>query len=189
MGTEEQKVIEERVWKIRRQMEEAARQAGRKPEEILLLAASKTQSAQRVAFSAGLDIDLFGENRAQELVEKMDAGAYRGKPVHMIGHLQKNKAKYAVGRAALIHSADSLELAGNLPPGPEAESGARRADRSESGGGTEQIRRRSSGAGSSAGAGLPAGRLAGSRTDGNSARFPAARAEQTLFFRLASTFR
>ncbi len=60
MGTEEQKVIEERVWKIRRQMEEAARQAGRKPEEILLLAASKTQSAQRVAFSAGLDIDLFG---------------------------------------------------------------------------------------------------------------------------------
>ena len=111
MGTEEQKVIEERVWKIRRQMEEAARQAGRKPEEILLLAASKTQSAQRVAFSAGLDIDLFGENRAQELVEKMDAGAYGGKPVHMIGHLQKNKAKYAVGRAALIHSADSLELA------------------------------------------------------------------------------
>ncbi len=187
MGTEEQKVIEERVWKIRRQMEEAARQAGRKPEEILLLAASKTQSAQRVAFSAGLDIDLFGENRAQELVEKMDAGAYGGKPVHMIGHLQKNKAKYAVGRAALIHSADSLELAQEICR--QAQKRNLVQDRSESGGGTEQIRRRSSGAGGSAGAGLPAGRLAGSRTDGNSARFPAARAEQTLFFRLASTFR
>ena len=60
MGTEEQKVMEERVQNIRRQMEEAARQAGRKPEEILLLAASKTQSAQTTAFSARLDIDLFG---------------------------------------------------------------------------------------------------------------------------------
>ncbi len=111
MGTEEQKVMEERVQNIRRQMEEAARQAGRKPEEILLLAASKTQSAQTTAFSARLDIDLFGENRAQELVEKMDAGAYGDKPAHMIGHLQKNKAKYVVGRAGLIHSLDSLELA------------------------------------------------------------------------------
>lgn len=111
IGTEEQKRMEERVQTVRRQMEEAARQAGRRMEEIRLLAASKTQSAQTVAFSAGLAIDCFGENRAQELVEKMDAGAYGDKPVHMIGHLQKNKAKYVVGRAALIHSADSLELA------------------------------------------------------------------------------
>lgn len=110
MGMEKQE-MEQRVSLIRRQMTEAALQAGRRPEEILLLAASKTQDAQTVALSAGLEIDLFGENRAQELVEKLEAGAYGGKPVHMIGHLQKNKAKYVVGRAVLIHSVDSLELA------------------------------------------------------------------------------
>lgn len=114
MGTEQMQQMqqmEQRVSLIRRQMAEAAAQAGRRPEDILLLAASKTQSAQTVALSAGLDINLFGENRAQELVEKLEAGAYGDKPVHMIGHLQKNKAKYVVGRTALIHSVDSLELA------------------------------------------------------------------------------
>lgn len=103
--------MEERVAQIRLQMEEAAQQAGRNPGDILLLAASKTQDIATVAKSAPLHIDLFGENRAQELVEKFDAGAYGGKPVHMIGHLQKNKVKYVVGRAAMIHSVDSLELA------------------------------------------------------------------------------
>ena len=104
------KKMEERVHLIRQQMEEAARKAGRAPEEITLLAASKTQSAEIVALSAALPIDLFGENRVQELVDKFDAGAYGGKQVDMIGHLQKNKVKYTVGRARLIHSVDSLEL-------------------------------------------------------------------------------
>ena len=104
------KKMEERVHFIRRQMEEAAGQAGRAPEEITLLAASKTQSPETVALSAALPIDLFGENRVQELASKFDAGAYGGKQVDMIGHLQKNKVKYTVGRARLIHSVDSLEL-------------------------------------------------------------------------------
>ena len=107
---EMRKKMEERVHLIRQQMEEAARKAGRAPEEITLLAASKTQSAEIVALSAALPIDLFGENRVQELVDKFDAGAYGGKQVDMIGHLQKNKVKYTVGRARLIHSVDSLEL-------------------------------------------------------------------------------
>ena len=94
--------MEERVHLIRQQMEEAARKAGRAPEEITLLAASKTQSAEIVALSAALPIDLFGENRVQELVDKFDAGAYGGKQV--------DKVKYTVGRARLIHSVDSLEL-------------------------------------------------------------------------------
>lgn len=108
---ERKQAMEERVAAVRQQMEQAARQAGWEPKDILLLAASKTQDAQTVALSAGLDIDLFGENRVQELVEKQEAGAYGTKPVHMIGHLQKNKVKHTVGRAALIHSVDSLELA------------------------------------------------------------------------------
>ena len=57
-----------------------------------------------------LNIDLFGENHVQELVEKYDAGAYNGKPAHMIGHLQTNKVKQVVGRAALVHSVDSPRL-------------------------------------------------------------------------------
>ena len=67
---EMRKKMEERVHLIRQQMEEAAGQAGRAPEEITLLAASKTQSQEIVALSAALPIDLFGENRVQELVEK-----------------------------------------------------------------------------------------------------------------------
>ena len=51
-----------------------------------------------------------GENRVQELTEKLAAGAYGAKPVHMIGHLQTNKVKYVVGHAALIHSVDSARL-------------------------------------------------------------------------------
>ena len=55
-------------------------------------------------------LDLFGENHVQELVEKTDAGAYLQKPAHMIGHLQTNKVKQTVGRAALIQSVDSDRL-------------------------------------------------------------------------------
>ena len=59
---ERKQAMEERVAAVRQQMEQAARQAGREPKDILLLAASKTQDAQTVALSAGLDIDLFGES-------------------------------------------------------------------------------------------------------------------------------
>lgn len=85
------------------------RELGRRPEEVTLLAATKMQSAERVR--AVLDaVDACGENRVQELCEKLEAGAYTGKPVHFIGHLQTNKVKYVVGRCALIHSVDSLRL-------------------------------------------------------------------------------
>lgn len=95
---------------IRRQMREAAERAGRDPASVLLCAASKTQTPETVRLAASLDIDRFGENRAQELVRNYDAGAYLDKPVDMIGHLQTNKVRQVVGRAALIHSVDSLRL-------------------------------------------------------------------------------
>lgn len=95
---------------IREKMAKAAQSAGRKPEEILLLAASKTRSIEEVKESARLAIDLFGENHVQELVEKKDAAAYLGKPAHLIGHLQTNKIKYVLGRADLIQSMDSERL-------------------------------------------------------------------------------
>lgn len=109
-STEQEKRMAEAIAAIRARMAAAAREAGRSPEEILLCAACKTQTVETVRRSAGLDIDLFGENHVQELVEKADAGAYCGKPAHFIGHLQTNKLKKVLGRAALIQSVDSLRL-------------------------------------------------------------------------------
>lgn len=85
----------------------AAQRAGH---EVTLVAASKMNSADAVrqAFDAG--IRAFGENRVQELEEKVKAGAYDGAALHFIGHLQKNKVKNVVGKAQLIESVDSLEL-------------------------------------------------------------------------------
>ena len=108
--TEEAKLLAENVAVIRQKMENAAREAGRRPEDVLLCAASKTRTVETVRLASALDIDIFGENHVQELIEKFDAGAYAGKPAHMIGHLQTNKVKQVVGRASLIHSVDSLKL-------------------------------------------------------------------------------
>ncbi len=92
-------------------MVNAAIAAGRSPEEVLLCAATKTNGpiAIRQAIAAG--VDACGENRVQELVDKLPQGAYTGCSVHLIGHLQKNKAKFVVGSAQLIESVDSPELA------------------------------------------------------------------------------
>lgn len=106
----QQQQMQEAVAHIRQTMADAARSAGRAPEEIQLCAACKTRTVEEVRFSAELPIDLFGENHVQELVEKYDAGAYLGKPGHFIGHLQTNKVNKVVGRAALIQSVDSSRL-------------------------------------------------------------------------------
>lgn len=81
-----------------------------RPGEVLLCAASKTQNSETVRAAAALDIDLFGENRVQELCEKYAAGAYSGKPLHFIGHLQTNKVRQVVGRACMIESVGSHRL-------------------------------------------------------------------------------
>ena len=100
----------EAVADIRRRMADAAREAGRDPAAVQLCAACKTHTPAAIALSAQLPIDLFGENHVQELTVNYDAGAYCGKPVHFIGHLQTNKIKKVLGRAALIQSVDSPRL-------------------------------------------------------------------------------
>ena len=95
---------------IRENIANAAISSGRSPADVLLCAACKTRTVDEVRASAGMDIDIFGENHAQELEEKFDAGAYLGKPGHFIGHLQTNKVKKVVGRASLIQSVDSDRL-------------------------------------------------------------------------------
>ena len=105
----EQETLRANVASIRARMADAARAAGRRPDEVLLCAASKTRTAETVRLAAPLPIDLFGENRVQELVEKQSANAYAPKPAHFIGHLQTNKVKQVVG-CDLIQSVDSEHL-------------------------------------------------------------------------------
>ncbi len=105
MGT-----IAENIAQIRANMAQAARQAGREETQILLCAASKMNDAARVREAIAGGVDCCGENRVQELVEKRALGAYEGRPLHFIGHLQTNKVKFVVGAVDLIESVDREEL-------------------------------------------------------------------------------
>ena len=102
--------IAENVREVKCKIANAAVACGRDPQDILLCAATKMNDASRVREAVEAGIDICGENRVQELVEKNAQGAYEGCPLHFIGHLQKNKVKQVVGVVSLIHSVDSLEL-------------------------------------------------------------------------------
>ena len=102
--------IAENIAQIRANIAQACAQAGRSPEEITLVGASKMNDAAacREAIAAG--IDALGENRVQEMTAKLAENAYDGAPLHFIGHLQRNKVKQVVGKVALIQSVGSMEL-------------------------------------------------------------------------------
>ena len=102
--------IAENVARVRENIAKAALAAGRDPASVLLVAAAKTNDADRVRQAVAAGVDICGENRVQEMLEKNAQGAYEGAPLHFIGHLQKNKVRQVVGLAELIHGADSLEL-------------------------------------------------------------------------------
>ena len=102
--------IRENIARIRAEMERAALAAGRDPKEIQLCAATKMNDAEAVREAVRGGVDCCGENRVQELMEKQPQGAYDGKPVHFIGHLQTNKVKQVVGKVDLIQSVDRQEL-------------------------------------------------------------------------------
>jgi pyridoxal phosphate enzyme (YggS family) len=102
--------IAENVAMVRERIRDAARSAGREQGEILLVAATKMNDAGRVRQAVEAGVDACGENRVQEILEKLPQGAYAGKPLHFIGHLQRNKVKNVVGTCDLIQSVDSAEL-------------------------------------------------------------------------------
>jgi pyridoxal phosphate enzyme (YggS family) len=99
-----------RVGKARARIAAAAREAGREEAEITLSAATKTQSAETVRAVIQAGVSVCGENRVQEMTEKLAQNAYGGARLHFIGRLQTNKVKYVVGRVALIESVDSERL-------------------------------------------------------------------------------
>lgn len=102
--------IAENIAAVRQQMEEAARQSGRSGGDILLVGASKMNDAAACQEAIAAGIDALGENRVQELTAKLAQDAYVGRPLHFIGHLQRNKVRQVVGKAALIQSVGSTEL-------------------------------------------------------------------------------
>ena len=102
--------ISENIAQVRANIVQAAQAAGRDPKEIILVGASKMNDAAacREAIAAGIDV--LGENRVQEMTQKLSEHAYDGAPLHFIGHVQRNKVKQVVGHVDLIQSVGSLEL-------------------------------------------------------------------------------
>lgn len=105
--------VKANVLAIRQNMAEAARKAGRVPEDIRLMAVSKTVDDQRITTAIEAGVDMIGENYIQEAKRKIEL---MGHPIewHFIGHLQTNKVKYAVKLFDMIHSIDRIELAQEL---------------------------------------------------------------------------
>ena len=102
--------IAERIAAIRADMDAAAIAAGRDPGEILLCAATKMNDTAAVREAILGGVDVCGENRVQELTQKLSEDAYRGAPVHFIGRLQTNKVRQVVGNVDLIQSVDREKL-------------------------------------------------------------------------------
>ncbi len=103
MVGENYREVEERVRK-------ACERSGRSRSEVTLIAVSKTKPVGMIREAMEAGACVFGENKVQELCEKWEE-LPKELHWHMIGHLQRNKVKYVVGRAELIHSVDSLRLA------------------------------------------------------------------------------
>jgi pyridoxal phosphate enzyme (YggS family) len=106
--------IKENLARVRAAIAEAATRAGRRPDEVKLIAVSKTFDAaavQQAADAGALDL---GENRVQEAAGKVGLVKADGLRWHLIGHLQSNKARLAVKTFDVIHTVDSVELAERL---------------------------------------------------------------------------
>ena len=95
---------------VRENMRQAAEAAGRDPQDITLVAATKVQTSDTIRNAIRAGITICGENRVQELVAHLEDNAYEGAKVHFIGHLQTNKVKFVVGKVDMIESIDSEHL-------------------------------------------------------------------------------
>ena len=102
--------LKERLAELSAELAELATEAGRSPEEIKLIAVSKTHPSELIAEAFQAGQVRFGENRVQEASEKIERLQNPGIEWHLIGHLQKNKARFCPGRFDWIHSVDSQEL-------------------------------------------------------------------------------
>lgn len=102
--------IKENLDEVKEKIGIAAAKSGRKPEEITLIAVTKTLSVDVINAAMALEITDIGENKVQEVMDKYEH-IINDPKWHLIGHLQTNKVKYIVDKVSLIHSVDSLRLA------------------------------------------------------------------------------
>lgn len=105
------KSVEENYKKIKHKVEEAAIKSGRNPNDVRLMAVTKTVESVYINRALDLGADLIGENRVQEYLGKKDELHLDGVEKHLIGHLQTNKVKQIVGEVDMIESVDSIKLA------------------------------------------------------------------------------
>jgi PLP dependent protein len=103
--------IEENIKQIRENVAESALKSGRNYEDIRIMAVTKTIDAERVNFAVSCGMNLIGENRVQEYLNKLEDLELSNCEVHMIGHLQSNKVKQIVGKVSMIQSVDSTKTA------------------------------------------------------------------------------
>jgi pyridoxal phosphate enzyme (YggS family) len=99
--------------RVQRRIEDACARAGRSPAEVRLVAVSKTFGADRLRDLMACGHRVFGENRMQEALAKVTAVG-PGATWHFVGHLQRNKARHAIGVFELIHSVDGIDIAREL---------------------------------------------------------------------------
>ena len=103
-------MLKDNLKTVEEHVQEACKRAGRSRGEVTLIAVSKTKPVEMLQEIYGEGVRDFGENKVQELCDKMEQlpSDIRW---HMIGHLQRNKVKYIVGKVSLIHSVDTYRLA------------------------------------------------------------------------------
>lgn len=106
--------IRENLKLIRERVAEAAEKSGRKYEDVKIMAVTKTVAPDRINAAIDDGIDLIGENRVQEFLQKKDELKLCNCDVHLIGHLQTNKVKQIVPHVSMIQSVDSVKLAAEI---------------------------------------------------------------------------
>lgn len=104
-------MLRDNLARVTERIHNAARRAGRSPDEIQLMAVTKTVDEAMIAQAIAAGVRLIGENKVQELAHKRDALNLEGCEMHLIGHLQSNKAARAVACADMIQSVDSIRIA------------------------------------------------------------------------------
>ena len=107
-------LLEDNLKRVREEIAETAIKNGRNPEDIKLMAVTKTVCPELINHAIDCGVDLIGENKVQEVLLKKDELHLEKCKVHLIGHLQSNKVKKIVGIADMIQSVDSFELASQI---------------------------------------------------------------------------
>lgn len=102
--------IQVNIASIKEEIKDICKNCGRDPEDIILIAVTKTVDPERINYAVDCGVSNLGENKVQEIMDKYDAVSKNVK-WHLIGHLQTNKVKYIIDKVELIHSVDSIKLA------------------------------------------------------------------------------